>query len=454
MRILSWRSIGKTLFSFTLPHKTIHTQLWQLALPIMLSNISLPLLGLIDTAILGHLADSRYLAAVAMGATLHMLVFWSFAFLRMGTTALIAKSLGEKTHHAEQAFNETSILQAALFLAVLISIFIVGFSSPLISLLIFLVDPVQEIIPLAQQYLAIRFNFAPVTLINYVLLGLFIAQGRTVVNLVLLVSANVLNAVLDYYFVYQLNLNSEGVAYASAISECFQLLLAILFIQQKIFNVQDFKKIRLLFKRFIALNFNLFLRTFFLLFTFSYFMSQGAQHSSALLAANTILLNLLMFMSNALDGFAIASESLVGRAFGENNKRKIKNVVIVSGQWSLLCAIIFSMVLFFFHQPIVQILTSQSDVLILLDQLKYWLIALPLAGFACYWLDGIYIGLSAGKAMRNSILFALFAIFFPLHYFFQNLTIHGLWLAFFGFLIGRAVWQLIYLPKTMRESVN
>ena len=183
-------------------------------------------------------------------------------------------------------------------------------------------------------------------------------------------------------------------------------------------------------------------------------MSQGAQHSSALLAANTILLNLLMFMSNALDGFAIASESLVGRAFGENNKRKIKNVVIVSGQWSLLCAIIFSMVLFFFHQPIVQILTSQPDVLILLDQLKYWLIALPLAGFACYWLDGIYIGLSAGKAMRNSILFALFAIFFPLHYFFQNLTIHGLWLAFFGFLIGRAVWQLIYLPKTMRESVN
>ena len=183
-------------------------------------------------------------------------------------------------------------------------------------------------------------------------------------------------------------------------------------------------------------------------------MSKGAQHSAALLSANAILFNLLMFISNGLDGFALASESLVGKALGAKNKIQINQVVIASGVLSFISALVFTLVLLVAHQEILSLLTSQEAVLALLDKLVWWLIFLPIAGFACYWLDGIYIGLAAGKEMRNSLLFAVFVLFLPLQYLFQSWALHGLWLAFYSFLIGRAVWQLVKLPANINKSVN
>ncbi len=163
------------------------------------------------------------------------------------------------------------------------------------------------------------------------------------------------------------------------------------------------------------------------------------------------LFNLLIFISNALDGFALASESMVGKAYGAGDKLKVKKIIAISGFWSLMCALLFTLILALFHDGILSLLTSQTQVLLLLDQLIYWLIFLPLAGFACYWLDGIYIGLAAAKEMRNSILFAVFILFLPLQFMLQDWSIHGLWFAFFAFLIGRALWQLLKLPTTLTQ---
>lgn len=425
----------------------MHRQLWQLAIPVMLSNISVPLLGLVDTAILGHLDDSRYLAAVAMGSSLFTFVFWSFAFLRMGTTAMVAK-------HYQQPLHLNGVLQSAVLLALGIGITLIIIAQPLIHLMLTLVDAVEHITPLSQSYLSIRFYFAPVSLLNYVALGYLIGLGRTQATLIILVLTNVLNGILNYSFVYLLHLNSDGVAYASNLAETVQLLLALYIIKPKLFDGTSFAFAKRFFKGFLHLNIQLFIRTFFLLFTFAFFMSKGAQHSTALLSANAILINLLMFISNALDGFAIASESLVGKALADKKIHRIKLVIRASGIWSFIFALGFSFVLWIANGFILGLLTSQNDVLAILDQLHYWLIFLPLAGFACYWLDGIFIGLAAGKAMRNSVLFAVFVLFLPLQYLFNAWPIHGLWLALFAFLIGRAMWQLAVLPNIMQHNAN
>lgn len=425
----------------------IHRQLWSLAIPVMLSNISVPLLGLVDTAILGHLEDSRYLAAVAMGSSLFTFVFWSFAFLRMGTTAMVA-------NHYKHPIQLTGVLQSATALAAIIGLAIVLVSQPLISLMLWTIDAVPSISSLSQEYLSIRFYFAPISLLNYVALGYLIGLGRTKQTLVILVLTNVLNGILNYVFVYEFNLNSSGVAYASNIAESIQLLLAVYFIRPKLLSHESFLFAKTFYKGFLSLNVQLFIRTFFLLFTFAFFMSKGAQHSAALLSANAILINLLMFISNALDGFAIASESLVGKALANKNIQKIKLVIYASGIWSVLFALAFSFVLWIAHDPIVQLLTSQADVLAILSQLHFWLIFLPLAGFACYWLDGIFIGLAQGKAMRDSVLFSVFLLFLPLQFALSDWQYHGLWLAMFAFLIGRAVWQLWVLPNIMHNIAN
>jgi MATE family multidrug resistance protein len=423
----------------------------------MISNISLPLLGLVDTAILGHLADNRYLAAVAMGASLLVFVLWSFAFLRMGTTALVAQHLGAHGNQPKGAispFSDIAILHCAMVLAALIGVVLILFSPLLIEVMLTLVNAVDGVTPLTREYLQTRFLISPVTLINYALLGYFIGHGKTKVSLILLVSTNILNGILDYIFVYSFHLNSQGVAWASNVSECFQLILALYFAKERIFNTQPFSELKKYLASFISLNFHLFIRTFFLLFTFAFFMSKGAQHSAALLSANAILFNLLMFISNGLDGFALASESMVGKAMGAKDKIKVNKIVIASGVLSFSSALLFTLILLVAHEEILALLTSQEAVLELLDQLEYWLIFLPIAGFACYWLDGIYIGLAAGKDMRNSLLFSVFIVFLPLQYFLQNWPMHGLWFAFYGFLIGRAFWQLMKLPANINKSVN
>lgn len=430
-----------------------HQHIWQLAWPIMLSNISVPLLGLVDTAILGHLDNPYHLAAVAMGASLFTFVLWSFGFLRMGTTALIAQRLGQSGATSSPAVF-TGILQSSLLLGLALGC-VIAFVSPwLISFMVWAVDAVDTVSPLAQSYLQIRFMSAPATLMNYALLGLFIGLGNTKIPLVLLVCANTLNGLLNYAFVYVWHMGSEGVAYASVLVEYLQLIAAVLFARRYLFKRLPISSLQRHWPQLLQLNLNLFLRTLLLLFTLAFFMSRGAQHSAALLSANAILLNLLLFISNALDGFAVAAESLVGRACGQRDKERIWQVVRDSGKWSLATAILFTAILFLFNQPILSLLTSQQSVVALLTQLEIWLILLPMAGFASYWLDGVFVGLADGRTMRNSLLFAVVGIFLPLWYLTQAWSYHGLWFAFYGFLLARAVWLLIKLRPGINKTLN
>jgi len=372
---------------------------------------------------------------------------WSFSFLRMGSTALIAR-------YYNQPIEVSGILQSALLLAVIIGGVLMLLAPWLIEFMVHLVGAAPDITPLASEYLNIRFYFAPVTLLNYVVLGYFIGKGLTHINLVLLVSTNLLNGLLNYVFVYKLNWFSAGVAWGTNFAELFQLCLGLFFIKEAIIQKQAWPSMRQRFKQFMNLNTQLFIRTFLLLFAFAFFMAQGAQHSAALLSANAILINLLMFMSNALDGFAVASESMVGQSLADKKTKRLKPIILASGLWSLITAIIFTIILAVAHDSIFSLLTSQADVLALLNVLAIWLIFLPMAGFASYWLDGIYIGLANAKQMKNSLVFAVILIFLPLSYVFSFWEFHGLWLAMYGFLISRAIWLMCKLPEIVHNFAN
>jgi MATE family multidrug resistance protein len=413
----------------------------------MLSNVSVPLLGLVDTAILGHLPDNQYLAAVAMGSSLLVLVLWSFAFLRMGTTALIARNYRDTE-------SITMTMHSAMALAIVIGITLMMISPLLIQLMLSLVSGPEPIEVLAHEYLSIRFYFSPITLMNYALLGYFIGKGLTHISLILLVSANTMNGLLNYLFVYQLDMFSSGVAWGTNFSELFQCLLGLYLINDPIFKKVQWQNIQKQFRSFLSLNIQLFIRTALLLFAFAFFMAQGAKHSAVLLSANAIMINLLMFISNGLDGFALASESLIGKAIADKKTSRIKTVITASGQWSFISACLFSLILFLFTEEIFSLLTSQVPVLALLQELKFWLIFLPIVGFACYWLDGIYIGLAEVHEMKNSLIFALFFIFLPLVYLLQFMPVHGLWLAMYGFLFSRAFWLFSRLPTSVQRIVS
>ena len=434
-----------------LRNQSIHASLWALALPVMMSNVSVPLLGLVDTAILGHLSDSRYLAAVAMGSSLLVMVLWSFSFLRMGTTALIAR-------HYNQAIEISGILQSALLLAVMVGGFLIATAPWLIHFMLELIGATADITSLAEEYLTIRFYFAPVTLLNYVIIGYFIGKGLTRINLVLLVSTNLLNGLLNYIFVYKLNWFSAGVAWGSNFAELFQLILGLFFIKGTIYGsiiqTKAWPNMRQRFKQFIHINIQLFIRTFLLLFAFAFFMAQGAQHSAALLSANAILINLLMFMSNALDGFAVASESMVGQSIANKKFNRLKPIIKASGLWALITAILFTVILALSSSSIFTLLTSQQNVLELLQLLSLWLIFLPLAGFSSYWLDGIYVGLASVTEMKNSLVFAVLCVFLPFTYLFAFWEYHGLWLAMYGLLIARAIWLLWQLPSQLLKYAD
>jgi MATE family multidrug resistance protein len=321
-----------------------------------------------------------------------------------------------------------------------------------------LIGAAADITPLTTEYLKIRFYFAPVTLINYVVIGYFIGKGLTRINLILLVSTNILNASLNYVFVYKLNWLSAGVAWGSNFAELFQLVLGIFFIQstikKSIVQSSAWPSMRQRFKQFMNLNLQLFIRTFLLLFAFAFFMAQGAQHSTALLSANAILINLLMLMSNALDGFAVASESMVGQSLADKKYTRLKPIIKASGVWSLITASLFTLLLAISYDHIFALLTSQQDVIILLNTLSLWLIFLPLAGFARFWLEGIYVGLACANQMTKSIVFSLVIIFLPLIYLFSFWEDHGLWLSMYGFLLARAIWLLCQLPTQITKYAN
>lgn len=429
-----------------------HRQVLAIAVPIILANVTTPLIGLVDTAVLGQLGDPHYIGGVALGALIFNLLFWGFGFLRMGTTGLTAQAEGSGDRKETAA-----TLMRALLIAGVASILVLVFQKPLIVLFMYLVGGSEAVESSATAYYYIRIWSSPAGLANFAFLGWFIGIGRARTALLLQLLLNGTNAVLDAWFVLGLGLEVEGVAYGTFISEWLAasagLFLALRVLKQRgttfsLARVLDRQAIR----RTVSVNRDIMIRTICVLSAFTWFTAKSAEAGDVVLAANSVLMTLTHVAAYFLDGFAFSAETLAGHAIGAQRINRFRDAVKLSTLWALAFALLASTICWFAGYVIIDILTVNEEVRATARLYLFWAALVPLTGVMAYQFDGIFIGATRTADMRNMMLISLalylmlWAALIPI---FDN---HGRWAAIVVFLGLRALTLGARYPALVRTS--
>ena len=412
-------------------------RLWALAWPLMLTNLTVPLLGLVDTAVLGHLDSPEYLGAVAVGANLFSILYWTFGFMRMGTTGLAAQAWGKR-----DPFAQVALLLRSIVLAVGIGLMLIVFHKPLISLGLTLMNPSPAVAELAAEYAAIRIWSAPAVLCQYTLVGWLIGTQFPRGPMVMLIIANGINIVLDVFFVTVLGWNSRGVALATVIAEYGAALIGFAIVLRRmpegqrltralIGQVSDYLAI-------LQVNRYIMVRTIALLLVLAFFTAQGARQGDVILAANAVLITFLLVISNALDGFANAAEALIGEAVGKGSRRRFRLAFRSALRWSLWGSLILTIVFVIGGRWLISLLTGLEEVRTAAWQYLPWLWLLPMAAVWGFLLDGVFIGATRTREMQNTMLFSALGVFLPVWWLSTGWGNHGLWLSLIALMLARA----------------
>ncbi len=429
----------------------MHRRVWALAGPIILSNLSVPLLGAVDTAVMGHLPDPAYIGGVAIGALIFHYIYWGFGFLRMGTTGLVAQAGG-----AGDTDEVRSMLARAVLLAIGLSLLLLLFRGPIAAVAFGLLDSSSEVEALAGAYYTIRLWGAPAALTNYAILGWLIGMQRMRSILVLSIFMNGLNIVLDLVLVVGLERGIEGVAVATLISEWLALILGAWLVARTLRRVGGaWRKDRLFdrtrFAGLVRVNIDIFIRTLCLITAFAWFTSRSAGMGNVLLAANAILLNFQTIMAYGLDGFAHACEALVGSAIGARDGHSFEGAVRTTTLWAVLVAGLFVLIYLVAGPLIIASLTSIPEVRETAWTYLPWVVVSPLISIWSFQLDGIFIGATRGPEMRNGMLISLGIFLASGSLLTPPLGNHGLWLALMIFMVARAITLGAWYPRIGRS---
>ncbi len=420
--------------------KGIKHQIWELALPNILSNLSVPILSAVDTALVGHLPSPVYIGAVAVGSMIFNFVYWGFGFLRMGTTGLTAQAFGRaKTKEV------SLLLQRALFVALSFGLILILAQTLIAAVSFGLINATPEVEASARIYFFIRIFAAPATLSLYAIHGWFLGVQNARYPLLVTVTVNVLNLFFDVLFVLFLGMNSNGVALGTVLSQYLGLGLSVYLLFRRYsayLHLHALKQILALesLTRFVKVNTDIFIRTLSLIFVFSFFTAQSAALGDVPLAANSILIQLWMFFSYGIDGFAFAAESLVGKYLGANNRTQLIIVIRQIFAFGLGLGLVFTILYWGLQDFIPLLFTDQQPVLHLIGHLIGWTVIAPLISGVCYIWDGIYIGATATRGLRNAMLVCTFLIYLPLHFGLTPLwQANGMWMALVSFMLARGI---------------
>jgi MATE family multidrug resistance protein len=412
---------------------------WRIAAPMILSNVSVPLLGMVDTGVTGHLESPTYLGAVAIGGTIFGFLYTGMNFLRMGTTGIAAQCYG-----ADDNDGLRVSLGQAIIVATLIALALIAVQVPIGNIAMSLFGAEADVEAFALEYFSIRIWSAPGTLANYVLIGWFIGLQNARVPLLIFLTINITNIILDLFFVLGLGMKVDGVALASVIAEYSGLLVGLIFAARalrrrsghwplaRLFNISAYGA-------FFSVNAHLFVRTMALMFTFAFVTAQGARLGGLVLAANAVLMNIQLLTSMALDGFAHAAEALVGKAIGQRNREALRQSVRLALRLSLTFAAGFCLLYLLVGPLLIRILTDLADVRETAMRYLPWLILSPIVSVWSFLYDGVYVGATRAKDMRNIMVFSTVGVFLPAWFLLQGYGNHGLWLAFTLFMASRGI---------------
>jgi MATE family multidrug resistance protein len=408
-----------------------------------------PLLGIVDTAVVGHLPDPAYVGAVAVGATIFNFLYWGFGFLRMGTTGFAAQAYG-----AGDAVELAAVLARALLVALGLALLLLLLQWPMRLVALALIQASPEVGTLAGQFFGVRIWSAPATLANYALLGWLLGVQRPRTALALQIFLNGLNIVLCLAFVVGLGWGVRGVAGATAIAEYAGALLGLWLVRRALPAGARPDRARVLARdRLLALikvNGDIFVRTLCLVFAFAYFTARGAAQGDVVLAANAVLLNFQSLMAYALDGLAHATEILVGSAIGARDRAALSAAVRTATSWAAGFAVLFAAIYAVAGNRLVALFTDLPAVRAAAADFLPWVAISPLLSVWSFQLDGIFIGATRTAEMRNGMIIALACYLGAATLLMRTFGNHGLWLAFLVLMVARAVPLAIWYPRIGR----
>ena len=438
------------------PDSITYQFLIQKAWPIILANAAVPLLGLVDTAVIGNVGDISDLGAIAFGALIFSFVYWSFGFLRMGTTGFTAQA-----HGAGEEAEVRAILGRALALALVLGVLLIGLQWPIGELAFSLLDGSEQVETSAQNYFNIRIWGAPATLATFALMGLLIGLGNSKQLLLVQLFLNGLNISLDIYFAGVLDWGVEGIALGTVLAEWSTVLFASCLIfaelnsrkadQEQFFSKAQIFQRRALMKT-LSANADIMIRTLLLVFSFAFFINQSARFGDVVLAGNHILLQLISFAAFFLDGYAFVVESLVGSSVGARSRDSFDLAVKRSTILALLTAVVLAGGVWLFGDLAVSLLTDIVAVRDSANGMLFLAAIYILFSFAAFQLDGIFIGASFTAQMRNAAFISLSVFLIAWWFLVERYGINGLWWAMIIYVAARADALLMYYPK-LRKSI-
>ena len=420
----------------------------KLSIPIFFANLAVPMVGIIDTALMGNLGNLSYLSATSVAANLFSMIFWSFGFLRMGTVGMVSQASGRNDY--SEILN---IVIRNLLFVTLISIIIILLQNFILNLSLKIFDLSETTRDLYEQYFRIRVCSAPGELTLYIITGLFVGLQKTKTSSLAVGFFSLLNILISIVLVTIFDLNIKGVAYGTLFSG---LITSSIFLFYTFFYLSKFTKIKIDFGQILNLNkikdifninLNIFIRTILLTFSFLWFTYLGTQIGEDYVAANAILINLVFLSAFILDAYAFSTEGIVGYSLGKKDLNLFKNIVKNSFILSSISGLIISIIYFFAYEYVINLMSDLEEIRKLSSSYVIWLIILPLISSFCYQFDGIFIGASQTKELRNAMIFSVLSYLIISIVLTKLLFNNGIWISLCIFMILRALSLFYYLNK-------
>ena len=426
--------------------KLTHKRVLGVAIPIVLANATIPILGAVDTGVVGQMGLAVPIGAVGIGAIIISAIYWLFGFLRMGTTGLTAQAIGSNDH------SETSaLLVRGILIGLGAGLVLIMTQIPLFSAALGIAPASFEVESLAQEYLKIRVYSAPAAIAIFGITGWLIANERTRAVLVLMLLINSINIVLDFVFVLRLGWGVEGVAFATLIAEWSGLFFGLWLARKGFKNgywknwSQIFDRARL--TKMAKVNSDILIRSVLLEIAFVSFLFLGSSFDDATLAANQVLIQFLNITAYAMDGFAFAAEALVGKALGAKNRLIFRRSAVMTSQWGFGSVVVMALAFYVFGNTIINVMTTAEEVRIVSYEYLPWMVLAPLVGAAAWMLDGIFIGATRTADMRNMMFISFCVYLIALAFLLPKYDNHGLWASLIIFSIARGVTLGYKYPK-------
>ena len=445
--------------------KKTDKQILDIAVPSIVSNITVPLLGLVDVAITGHLGAASYIGAIALGGMLFNIIYWIFGFIRMGTSGLTAQSLGRGDTE-----NVIRMLARSIAIAFAIALALLVLQVPLRELGLLIMQPTEEVRLLTTTYYNICIWGAPATLGLFALTGWFIGMQNSRIPMVIAITQNVVNIMVSLVLVFGAGMRVEGVASGTLIAQWCGFLMGAFLCWRRYFGkkpiTDDIKPLMyylsprsntrhpspITYKAFFSINRDIFLRTLCMVSVMMFFTSAGSWQGEVVLAVNTLLMQLYLLVSYIMDGFANAGEALSGRFYGAGDSDALKTTVRRIFFWGIITAAVFTVTYVTGGKPFLRLLTDEPSVVEASTSYVWWAYLVPFCSVAAFMWDGIFIGLTASRQMLQSMFVAAVTFFIVYFIATKYLGNHGLWLAFLCYMFVRGVVQTLLYPSTMKQK--